>query len=56
MGIIQEAETAAAVLGANYPNSQWYKDAFERLQSSGLSPHEHTDSWISKTFKKVGLS
>ncbi|MGP0107000.1 outer membrane protein assembly factor BamD [Rhodoblastus sp.] len=56
MGITQEAETAAAVLGANYPNSQWYKDAFERLQSSGLSPHEHTDSWISKTFKKVGLS
>jgi outer membrane protein assembly factor BamD len=56
MGVTQEAETAAAILGANYPNSQWYKDAYARLQSSGLSPHEHTDSWISKTFKKVGLS
>lgn len=56
MGITQEAETAAAILGANYPNSQWYKDAYERLHSSGLSPHEHTDLWISKAFKKAGLS
>ena len=56
MGITQEAQTAAAILGANYPNSQWYKDAYERLKSNGLSPHEHTDSWISKAFKKVGLS
>ncbi|MCI4679508.1 outer membrane protein assembly factor BamD [Rhodoblastus acidophilus] len=56
MGITQEAETAAAILGANYPHSQWYKDAYERLQSNGLSPHEHQDSWISKAFKKVGLS
>jgi outer membrane protein assembly factor BamD len=56
MGITQEAETAAAILGANYPDSQWYKDAFQRLQANGLSPHEHPDSWISKAFKKVGLS
>jgi outer membrane protein assembly factor BamD len=56
IGVTNEAETAAAVLGANYPNSQWYKDAFDRLQSDGLAPHEHEDSWISKTFKKVGLS
>ena len=51
-----EAETAAAILGSNYPNSQWYKDAFDRLQADGLAPHEHEDSWISKTFRKVGLS
>jgi outer membrane protein assembly factor BamD len=56
IGITNEAETAAAVLGANYPNSPWYKDAFDRLRADGLAPQEHEDSWISKAFKKVGLS
>jgi outer membrane protein assembly factor BamD len=56
MGIVDEAQTAAAVLGHNYPNSEWYQEAFDRLKNEGLSPHEHEDSWISKTFKKVGLS
>jgi outer membrane protein assembly factor BamD len=56
IGITNEAETAAAVLGANFPNSPWYKDALERLRSDGLAPQEHEDSWISKAFKKVGLS
>jgi outer membrane protein assembly factor BamD len=56
IGITNEAETAAAVLGANYPNSQWYKEAFDRLRADGLTPQEHEGSWISKAFKKVGLS
>ncbi|HUO55430.1 MAG TPA: outer membrane protein assembly factor BamD [Rhodoblastus sp.] len=56
IGITAEAQTAAAVLGANFPNSQWYKDAYDRLRSDGLAPQEHEDSWISKAFKKVGLS
>lgn len=55
MGIVDEAQTAAAVLGHNYPNSQWYQEAFDRLKHDGLAPHENNDSWISKTFKKVGL-
>ena len=28
LGITSEAQTAAAILGHNYPDSQWYKDAF----------------------------
>jgi len=55
MGIVSEAETAAAVLGHNYPDSPWYKEAYERLKVDGLAPQDHQDSWISKTFKKVGL-
>ncbi len=55
LGIPHEAQTAAAVLGHNYPGSQWYQDAFNKLQSGGLEPKENSDSWISKTFRKVGL-
>ena len=28
LGIIDEAQTAAAVLGHNFPDSPWYKDAY----------------------------
>jgi outer membrane protein assembly factor BamD len=56
MGISNEAQTAAAILGHNYPDSQWYKDAHELLRNGGLEPHEHTDSWISKIGKTLRAS
>jgi outer membrane protein assembly factor BamD len=48
MGLTSEAQTAAAVLGHNYPDSQWYADSFKLLQSGGLEPRENAGSWISK--------
>ncbi|MCT8996884.1 outer membrane protein assembly factor BamD [Chelativorans intermedius] len=48
MGVVSEAQTAAAVLGHNFPESDWYKDAYALLQSGGLEPREDTGSWISK--------
>ena len=56
LGIPGEAQTAAAVLGHNYPGSQWYQDAFARLRSDGLEPRESSESWIAKTARKIGLS
>jgi outer membrane protein assembly factor BamD len=53
MGVTNEAQTAAAILGHNYPDSQWYKDAHALLKSDGLEPHEHTDSWLSKVGKTL---
>jgi outer membrane protein assembly factor BamD len=53
MGITGEAQTAAAVLGHNFPESQWYKDAFALLKSGGLEPHEDSGSWISRSWSKV---
>jgi len=55
LGIIQEAQTAAAVLGHNFPDSPWYKDAYRLVQSGGLEPLEDRGSWISKAFRRVGL-
>src|SRR6202040_1656902 len=55
LGIPGEAQTAAAVLGHNFPESDWYKDAYALLQGSGLQPHEDQGSWISKAFHKMGL-
>jgi outer membrane protein assembly factor BamD len=48
MGLVSEAQTAAAVLGHNYPDSQWYRDSYKLLQTGGLEPRENRGSWISK--------
>jgi outer membrane protein assembly factor BamD len=32
LGVPQEAQRAAAVLGANYPNTRWYQRAYELMQ------------------------
>ncbi|MCF3642147.1 outer membrane protein assembly factor BamD [Rhizobium sp. TRM95111] len=53
MGLASEAQTAAAVLGHNYPDSQWYADSFKLLQSQGLEPRENSGSWISRAGKKL---
>jgi outer membrane protein assembly factor BamD len=53
LGITDEAQTAAAVLGHNFPNSQWYQDAYDLLKGHGLSPHEFGESWISKIYHTV---
>lgn len=55
IGIVSEAQTAAAVLGHNFPDSPWYKDAYNLVKSGGVEPSENQGSYISKAFKKLGL-
>src|SRR5690349_12250282 len=40
LGITGEAQTAAAVLGHNFPDSRWYADAYRLVKSNGLDPSE----------------
>jgi outer membrane protein assembly factor BamD len=51
IGVVDEAQTSAAVLGHNFPDSRWYKDAFNLLNERGLKPSENKGSWISRAFK-----
>jgi outer membrane protein assembly factor BamD len=53
LGVTNEAQTAAAVLGHNYPDGQWYKDAYSLLKGGGLEPNEDKSSWISKIYHTV---
>jgi len=55
IGIVGEAQTAAAVLGHNFPDSKWYKDAYNLVKSGGVEPSENKGSYISRAFKKMGL-
>jgi outer membrane protein assembly factor BamD len=56
IGIVSEAQTAAAVLGHNFPDSRWYKDAYNLVKSGGVEPNEDQGSVISRAFRKIGLA
>jgi outer membrane protein assembly factor BamD len=46
LGLTNEAMTAAAVLGHNYPSSSWYQQAFALLGKQGLAPAVNSGSWM----------
>src|SRR5215469_13636224 len=54
IGIVVETQTAAAVLGHNFPDSRWYQDAYNLVKSGGTEPTENQGSWISRAFKSLG--
>jgi len=48
LGLVNEAKTAAAVLGHNFPSSKWYDDAYKLLQKQGLAPEVAQGNWLSE--------
>ncbi len=53
LGVTDEAQNAAAVLGYNFPGSEWYQDSYALLDDNYLKPEVDEDSWLVKTWKKV---
>lgn len=53
LGVVSEAQTAAAVLGHNFPESRWYKDSYALLNKGGYEPSADEGSWISKAFDSI---
>jgi outer membrane protein assembly factor BamD len=53
LGVADEAQTAAAVLGYNYPGSEWYKTSYALLKGEDLEPVEDKGSWISRALRSV---
>lgn len=49
LGVIDEAQAAAAVLGFNYPGSTWYEFSYELLAEVNLKPEEKEGSWLGGT-------
>jgi outer membrane protein assembly factor BamD len=50
MGIVDEAKATAAVLGHNFPGSEWYIDSYALLTGEDLRPEDSEESWISGVF------
>ena len=53
LGVTDEAQTAGAVLGYNYPDSDWYEDSYSLLTGSDLELKASQDSWITRAWKQV---
>jgi len=53
LGVANEAQAAAAVLGYNYPGSKWYRDSYGLLAEKELRPEKNDKSWINKAFNAV---
>jgi outer membrane protein assembly factor BamD len=48
LGVVDEAKAAAAVLGHNFPGSEWYRDSYALLVDANVKPADD-QSLISKT-------
>lgn len=50
LGVREEAQNAAAVLGYNFPGSPWYERAYALLQGQQLTPARSSRSWLGGLF------
>ncbi len=50
LGMTQEAQASAAVLGYNFPGNEWYERAYALLQKQQLEPKKSEGSWLSRVF------
>lgn len=53
LGVPHEAQAAGAVLGHNFPGSDWYLDSYALLEGVDLRPEADDESWISRAFNSI---
>ncbi|RYH02691.1 outer membrane protein assembly factor BamD [Salipiger sp. IMCC34102] len=53
LGLTNEAQTAGAILGANYPATEWYQDSYALLTGQGLEARAQGDSWLASIYRQV---
>jgi outer membrane protein assembly factor BamD len=53
LGLDNEAQTAAAILGHNFQGSRWYADSYVLLTGRGLRPEDVGNSWLNRTYRQV---
>jgi outer membrane protein assembly factor BamD len=53
IGVVEEARAAAAVLGANYPGSVWYEDAYRLMRKNGILDRGSKPTRSRKEIEKI---
>jgi outer membrane protein assembly factor BamD len=53
LGLTDEAQTAAAILGYNYQASPFYDDSFRLLKGKGLSPEAKGEGWLRTIYRQM---
>jgi outer membrane protein assembly factor BamD len=52
LGLVNEAQTAGAILGYNYQSSEWYSDAYKLLTAQGLKMRDRGNNWLSQIYRQ----
>lgn len=55
LGVQPEAQMAAAVLGHNFPGSDWYAETYYILEGQDLRPVRREESWLRRFWSSIGL-
>lgn len=53
LGLTDEAQTAAAILGHNFQSTEWYEDSYKLLTASGLKPKDRGGNWLSQIYRQT---
>ena len=53
LGMTDEAQTAAAILGHNFQSSPFYGDSFRLLNGQGLAPDAAGEGWLRDIYRQV---
>ncbi|WP_323765286.1 outer membrane protein assembly factor BamD [Marinovum sp.] len=53
LGLTQEAQTAAAILGYNYQSTEWYEDSYRLLTGQGLEPEVFDGTWLGAIYRQM---
>ncbi|MES2843914.1 MAG: outer membrane protein assembly factor BamD [Pseudomonadota bacterium] len=53
LGLTDEAQTSAAILGYNYQSSPFYDDSFRLLKGRGLAPEAKGEGWLRTVYRQM---
>ena len=52
LGLVNEAQTAGAILGHNFQSTDWYEDSYALLTAQGLKARSIGDNWLSQIYRQ----
>lgn len=53
LGLVEEAQTAGAILGYNYQSTEWYADSYALLTGQGLEPRLLGENWLAAIYRQM---
>ena len=53
LGLVNEAQTAGAILGHNFRSTEWYEDSYKLLTGRGLELKASGDGWLRQIYRQM---
>jgi outer membrane protein assembly factor BamD len=53
LGLVNEAQTAGAILGFNFQSTDWYEDSYKLLTGRGLELKASGDGWLRQVYRQM---